>query len=107
MLYVLSTLIGIASWYGPELEGRPTASGEPFDPSAMTAASWYHPFGTFLEVTNVETGDQVVIRINDRGPARRLGRLIDLSKASFKQIGDLDQGLIQVEIKVIPPVETP
>lgn len=101
MIYLLSAIIGIASWYGPELEGRPTASGEPFDPSALTAASWYHPLGTHLKVINVKTGESVVVRINDRGPARRLGRLIDLSQASFAQIGNLDQGLIHVEVQEI------
>lgn len=99
MIYFLSALIGIASWYGSELEGRPTASGEPFDPAALTAASWDFPLGTLLEVTNTATGEQVVVRVNDRGPARRLDRLIDLSRASFERIAHLDQGLIQVKLR--------
>lgn len=102
MIYLLCTLIGIASWYGAELAGRPTASGEPFDPNALTAASWHHPIGTHLQVTNVGNGQSVVVRINDRGPARRLGRLIDLSEAGFAEIADLDQGLVEVEVKEIP-----
>jgi len=101
MVYLLSSLIGIASWYGPELEGRPTASGEPFDPSALTAASWHHPLGTRVEVVNVSTGQSVEVTINDRGPARRLGRLIDLSQGSFARIADLDQGLVRVEVRVL------
>lgn len=91
--------IGIASWYGPDHAGKPTANGEPFDPQAMTAASWHHPFGTMLEVTNAATGKTVVVRVNDRGPAKRLGRLIDLSLASFAEIADPDQGLVRVEVK--------
>lgn len=101
MLYLLAALVGIASWYGPELEGRPTASGEPFDPAALTAASWHHPFGTRLEVTNLSTGESVEVRVNDRGPARRLRRVIDLSQESFSRIADLDQGLVRVEIRVL------
>lgn len=101
MLYLLTALIGIASWYGPELEGHPTASGEIFNPAALTAASWHHPIGTRLAVTNLNTGQSVEVRVNDRGPARRLKRVIDLSQASFAQIADLDQGLVQVEIVVL------
>ncbi len=101
MIYLLSAIIGIASWYGPELEGRPTASGESFNPSAYTAASWHHPFGTRLAVTNLNTGETVEVRVNDRGPAHRLNRVIDLSQASFAQIADLDQGLVRVQIRVI------
>lgn len=107
MLYLLTALIGIASWYGPELEGRPTASGEPFDPQGLTAASWDYPFDTLLEVTNVNTGASVVVRINDRGPARHLDRLIDLSQASFARIGDLERGLITVTIRELPAPDPP
>jgi rare lipoprotein A len=100
MLSLLSAIVGIASWYGPELAGRPTASGEPFDPAALTAASWYYPFGTELEITNPATGKTVKVIVNDRGPARRLGRIIDLSQASFAHIADLDQGLVKVQVRV-------
>lgn len=102
MTYILSALIGIASWYGTELEGNFTASGERFDPAALTAACWHYPLGTVLEVTNSATGQTVLVRVNDRGPAHRLGRLIDLSEASFAEIADLDQGLVQVEVKELP-----
>lgn len=103
---LLATIaIGIASWYGPEHAGKPTASGEPFDPSAMTAASWHHPFGTMLEVTNTTTGESVVVRVNDRGPAKRLNRLIDLSLASFSEIADPDQGLVRVKVKPVTKEE--
>lgn len=105
MSYLVSALIGIASWYGPELEGNPTASGEPFDPTELTAASWHYPLGTVLEVTNSATDKKVVVRVNDRGPARRLDRVIDLSQASFAKIADLDQGLVTVEVKEVPKEE--
>ncbi len=103
MTLLLSTLIGIASWYGPELQGNLTASGEPFNPAALTAACWHYPLGTVLEVENTASGEKVRVRINDRGPNSRLGRLIDLSQASFARIADLDQGLVEVRVKEVPP----
>lgn len=101
MIYILSAILGIASWYGAELEGRSTASGEPFDPEGLTAACWHYPIGTLLEVTNADTGESVVVRVNDRGPAKRLGRLIDLSHASFAEIADPDRGLLRVRVQAL------
>ncbi|MGK5733663.1 septal ring lytic transglycosylase RlpA family protein [Streptomyces sp. URMC 124] len=92
-----------ASWYGaPEemLDGLPTASGEPFDPEALTAASRDLRFGTRVQVTNVETGDAVMVRINDRGPRDR-NRCIDLSRAAFEEIADIDQGLVRVTLETL------
>src|SRR5690625_3863741 len=109
MIYLLTAMIGIASWYGPGFEGKPTASGEFFDPSAFTAASWHHPFDTILEVRNPANDQTVLDRVNDRGPAKDLNRIIDLSEAAFNRIADLETGLIQVEIKVAEnpkPIET-
>jgi len=91
---------GAASWYSesdPHIN-RHTANGEIFDDTAWTCASWEYPFGTFLEVTNIATWESVVCRVNDRGPAKRLGRRIDLTKSAFRQIGDLRKGLIQVRV---------
>ncbi|WP_218650613.1 septal ring lytic transglycosylase RlpA family protein [Streptomyces rectiverticillatus] len=93
----------IASWYGaPQemLDGWPTASGEPFDPEAMTAASRDLPFGTRVRVTNAGTGDQVMVRINDRGP-RDTSRCIDLSRAAFEEIADTGQGLVRVSLETL------
>ena len=87
---------GIASWYGQELAGRSTANGEPFNPNGLTAASWYHRFGSRVKVYNPENGRTVVVRINDRGPNKRLGRIIDLSKAAFRKIGRLSKGVVVV-----------
>lgn len=77
---------GLATWYGPGFTGRRTASGEHFNPNAMTAAHRSLPFGTRVEVTDVATGRSVVVRINDRGPHRR-GAVIDLSRGSARALG--------------------
>ena len=90
----------IATWYSrkdPRV-GRHTASGEVFDDSKHTCAIWGMPFGTRLKVTNLENRKSIVCRVNDRGPARRLKRHIDLSRASFRKIASLRQGLIRVSI---------
>ena len=77
---------GMATWYGPGFSGKRTASGERFNPQAMTAAHRTLPFGTRVAVTNERTGRSVVVRINDRGPFNR-GLIIDLSKSSAQAIG--------------------
>ena len=102
----LVTMTGVASWYSVDDPGiQPlTASGEPFDDTQLTCASWSLPFGTRLHVTNLETGREVVVRVNDRGPARRLvaeGRVIDLSKGAFSQIASLEHGLVQVRVELL------
>ena len=86
----------VASFYGEAHRGRPTASGVPFDPDALTAASWHHPFGTRLRVTHRDRS--VVVTVNDRGPAHYLGRCIDLSRAAFARLADLGHGLIDVTV---------
>ncbi|MCA1998625.1 MAG: septal ring lytic transglycosylase RlpA family protein, partial [Hyphomicrobiales bacterium] len=70
--------IGHASYYGRELAGRKTASGERFDPGAMTAAHRSLPFGTRLRLTHLRTGRTTIVRVNDRGPFVR-GRVLDVS----------------------------
>lgn len=81
-----------------------TASGERFNENDLTAAMWDVPFGTKVKVTNLANGKSVVVRINDRGPAKRLvrqGRVIDLSKMSFKSIAPLSKGIIKVRIEIL------
>lgn len=96
--------IGIASWYGGgEKLNRHTANGEVFDPDDFTCATYAYPFGTRLRVTNLHNHRSTVVRVNDRGPARRLNRIVDLSKASFQKIADLKSGLIQVRIEKLDP----
>lgn len=91
---------GTASWYGNELRGRIMANGQPFDPSQMTCASWFYPLGTKLRVSHKNRS--VIVIVTDRGPAWRLvrqGRVIDLSRASFRLMSDLRVGLIDVTIQ--------
>ena len=95
---------GIASWYSQTDANinRHTANGEVFDDSKMTCASWDYAFGTQLEITNLANGKSVVCRVNDRGPAKRLRRLVDLSKGAFKKIETPRKGLILVKLRVVP-----
>ena len=97
---------GIASWYSENDPGilKTTANMEIFDDSSLTCAMWDVPFNTCLKVTNLENGKSIIVRVNDRGPAKRLvqkGRIIDLTQHAFSQIADLTQGLIKVKIEII------
>jgi rare lipoprotein A len=91
---------GMASYYARKFHHRKTASGERFDNNAMTAAHKTLPFGTEVNVTNLNNGKSITVRINDRGPFVK-GRIIDLSRAAFSQIEDLDRGVIKVKISVV------
>ena len=95
------SFFGIASWYSESDPGinLETANGEIFDDSELTCASWDFPFDTFLKVTYLESGRSVICRVNDRGPAKRLGRLIDLTKNTFRQVAPLRAGLIHVRVE--------
>ncbi len=99
---------GMASWYSKRDPGinRHTANGEVFDDKQLTCASWDWPFHTRLEVTNIATQKSVVCRVNDRGPAKRLNRLIDLTEAAFRHIAPLRNGLVDVAVKPLPDPET-
>jgi len=88
---------GQASWYGSGFQGSPTASGEPFDMNALTAAHRTLPLGSYARVKNLDNGRSVVVRINDRGPhARR--RTIDLSYAAAQEIEMVGAGTAPVEV---------
>jgi len=89
---------GVASWYGERYRGRPTASGELFDPDAMTAAHRTLPFGTRLLVKRGSRS--VVVTVNDRGPFVS-GRELDLSWGAFRKLADPDLGLIEVKLEVL------
>jgi len=93
------THTGVASWYDDRLENYYTASGEIFDESAMVCASYRYPLHTRLRVTNPATRVSIVVRVNDRGPAKRLGRLIDLTPAAFWRLAPLSQGLVLVDVE--------
>jgi rare lipoprotein A len=91
---------GAASWYGRELAGRPTASGEPFRPGLRTAAHPTLPFGTVLRVTRTDTGRSVRVVVNDRGPYAK-GRIIDLAQRAARRLDMIDLGVATVELRVV------
>ena len=88
---------GLASYYE---EGTQTASGENFDPQALTAAHPNLPFGTNLRVTNVTTGKSVIVRVNDRGPFVP-GRIVDVSHSAAAALGMIEQGTAKVKVDVV------
>ncbi len=92
--------MGMASCYGKNFQSRKTASGEIFNNNSMTAAHRTLPFGTNVLVTNVNNGKSVKVKINDRGPFIKK-RIIDLTKAAFAKIEDVDKGLTEVKIMAI------
>jgi peptidoglycan lytic transglycosylase len=88
---------GEASWYGPGLYGRTTASGEVLRPGTFTAAHRTLPFGTCLRVTSLENGRAVEVRVNDRGPFAA-GRILDVSEAAARALGMRAQGVTRVRL---------
>ena len=93
---------GIASWYGRKFHGRRTSSGEPYDMFAMTAAHPVLPLPTFVQVTSLDNGRSVVVKVNDRGPFLH-GRLIDLSYAAAWKLGITKTGTGRVEVVALNP----
>jgi rare lipoprotein A len=95
--------VGEASFYGPGFHGKKTATGEKFDQNDLTAAHPTLPLGTNATVTNLETGDSVEVKINDRGPYAK-GRDIDLSKGAAKELGMTKDGVapVKIEAEVAP-----
>lgn len=91
---------GLASWYGDEFAGLPTASGETFDPSRLTAAHRTLPLGTVADVTNEKNGRSVRVTVNDRGPFVA-GRIVDLSRAAASEIGSVVDGVVPVTLTVV------
>lgn len=97
--------VGYASWYGAELGGEPTANGESFRPQAMTAAHRTLPLPSYVEVSRLDTGRTILVRINDRGPADP-DRLIDLSTGAAEALGITGTGMAQVRVRRVNPVDT-
>jgi rare lipoprotein A len=91
---------GVASFYGHELAGNRTASGERFDPNGLTAAHRSLPLGTKLRVTNLSNGEDVIVRVNDRGPFAK-SRLIDLSLGAARDIGMVRTGTARVTVEIL------
>ncbi len=98
--------VGIASWYGEYFQGRPTASGEPYDMHDFTAAHPSLPLGTFVKVTNLRNGKAVVLRVNDRGPVVA-GRIIDVSYNAALALGFKARGLQKVRLDLYQPTNSP
>ena len=91
---------GIASWYGRGDTGRPTASGEPYDPRAMRIASKELPFGTWVRIRNLRNGREAVAMVDDRGPFHR-GRIIDASVAVARRLAMIRRGTAPVRVSAI------
>jgi rare lipoprotein A len=101
---ILEVRQGLASYYGPGFEGKRTASGVPFDKTAMVAAHPTYPFGTVVRVTNLANTRQVDVRVVDRGPARgprAEGVVIDVSSGAAARLGFVRQGRTKVRLEVL------
>jgi len=90
--------IGVASWYGDKFHGKPTANGEVYDKSALTAAHKTLPLNSYVIVTNIENGKSIKVRLNDRGPFID-GRIIDLSEAAAGALNIRQQGTGRVRVQ--------
>ena len=100
---------GQASWYGGNgdgFEGRPTASGDIFDPEQLTCAHRTLPLGTFVEVENLGNRRRAVLRVNDRGPFAK-GRILDLSRRGAHDLGFLDQGTTRIRLRTVDAMGLP
>ena len=98
--------VGTASWYGEYFQGKETASGEPFDMQALTAAHPTLPLGSFVRVTNLRNGRAIVVRINDRGPFVER-RIIDVSYNTARILGFHERGLQRVRLDLVRPASVP
>jgi rare lipoprotein A len=94
--------VGVASWYGTSFHGKMTSNRETFNLFSMTAASTVLPIPSYVRVTNLENGKQIVVRVNDRGPFDN-NRIIDLSYVAAKKLGFAGQGLAKVRVTAIDP----
>ncbi|MDM8545366.1 septal ring lytic transglycosylase RlpA family protein [Candidatus Venteria ishoeyi] len=90
---------GLASYYSDKLQGRSTASGQPYDKDKLSAAHLSLPFGTLLRVTNLANGKHVIIPVNDRGPYRDK-RIIDVSRKAAEALDMISAGIIKVSIEI-------
>lgn len=95
---------GVGSWYGKKFHGQKTSSGEPYDMFAMTAAHPTLPIPSYARVTSLETGKQVIVKVNDRGPFLS-NRIIDLSYTAAYKLGYLNKGSGQVQVELLLPDE--
>ena len=94
--------IGLASWYGPQFQGKETADGETFNMHDLTCAHRFLPLGTWVKVTNLHTRKWIVVRVNDRGPVPDT-RIADLSSEAARMLGMRARGVTRVRLDVIDP----
>jgi rare lipoprotein A len=93
---------GIASWYGEDFHGKYTANGEIFDLNALTAAHRTLPMPSIVQITNLDNGRSMALRVNDRGPYAR-GRIVDVSRRAAQLLGFEAQGTAKVRVKILVP----
>ena len=98
--YTREQMDGIASWYGPNFNGKKTANGETYDQNQLTAAHKILPLGTMVKITNLNNNKQVIVRINDRGPYVG-NRIIDCSKKVAIKLGFLERGTTSVKLDIV------
>ena len=96
--------VGLASWYGSQFQGKPTANGEIFDKARLSAAHKTLPLPSLVEVHNLENGRSAILRVNDRGPFVD-DRIIDLSQAAATMLGFENKGLAKVRVRYVEPAE--
>jgi rare lipoprotein A len=96
--------VGVASWYGDDFNGQATANGERFDMYGASAAHATLPMPSIVEVTNLENGRTIKVRLNDRGPFKT-GRIIDLSRGAAEQLGYMQKGTAKVRVRYIGPAK--
>ncbi len=97
-------MLGLASWYGSE-SGRRTANGERFRVGGVSAAHTTLPLPSYVEVTALDTGRRIIVRVNDRGPFTGRGRILDLSKGAAEALGVRGAGVVPVRVRVVSPDE--
>ena len=93
---------GVASWYGPQFHRRMTSNGEWFDMEDLTAAHATLPLPSYVKVTNLENGREIVVRVNDRGPFVGT-RIIDMSKRAAEKLDFKRKGMAKVRVQYIGP----
>jgi rare lipoprotein A len=96
---------GRITYYGKRFAGRKTASGERFDPEAMTMAHRTLPFGTRVRVTNLRNGESVILRVNDRMPPGK-GRIADVSEGAARRLGMIEAGVVEARLEVLRVMRT-
>ncbi|MEP9400236.1 septal ring lytic transglycosylase RlpA family protein [Sphingomonas sp. VNH70] len=97
-------MLGLASWYGHE-SGKRTANGERFRAKWVTAAHATLPLPSYVEVTALDTGRRIVVRVNDRGPFTGKGRILDLSRGAAEALGARGAGVVPVRVRIVSPDE--